>query len=121
MRPGRDKSRPMKAVTSYRTPKSLYFHFRHNRHPGRQHMLWIDLIWLKDDLDRDPLDDFHVTAGRVLRRNQTESRASPGLNTVHMSLENPVGIRIDIDLNWLAGSNISNLTLFEVRGHPNIA
>src|SRR5260370_11318627 len=102
-------------------PNSLHFNVRHDRHARRHQMLWIDLVWLKDDLDGDPLDDFHVTTGRVLRRNQTEPRARAGLNTVHMCLESPVGVSIDANLHRLARSNLSNLTLLEVRGYPDIA
>jgi len=43
------------------------------------------------------------------------------LNTVDVSLENFVRISIDGNVNRFSRANISDLALFEVRGHPNFA
>src|SRR5258706_4905654 len=84
-------------------------------------MLGIDLVWFKNDLDWYALYNFHVTASRIFRRNQTEARARPRLNAIDMSFEYLIRIGIDVDVYRLAWSNTGQLALFEVRGHPNLA
>src|ERR1051326_7592793 len=92
---------------------------RHNRHARRQHVGWIRRL-VENYLHGHTLHDLYVVAGRVLRRQQTEARAGSGLNAVDMSFENFIRIRIDGDLGGLTWPHVSDLVLFEIRGHPHV-
>src|ERR1043166_6274978 len=115
------KRRPGKSGVKPPHSKSLDLHLWHRRHARRQQMLRIDLTGLKDNLHRHPLHDFHVTSRSVLRWNQTETRAGAGLDTIDVRFKNFVRVSIDRDLDRFAGTDTSNLALFEIRGDPNVA
>src|ERR1051326_7433682 len=92
---------------------------RHKRHTRRQHVRWIRRL-VENDLHGHTLHDLHVVASRVLRWQQTETRAGSRLNTIDVSFENFIGIRIDGELGGLARLHVSDVVLFEMRGHPHV-
>src|SRR6266699_5923912 len=99
---------------------SFHLDLRHNGHAGRQHVLWIDLIGFKNNLHRDALDNLDIVAGRILRREQAESRAGAGLNAVHVPVKSFVRISVHGDLSRLAWTHFSYLALFKICGDPNL-
>src|SRR5207253_3286917 len=61
-----------------RTDFAAYVNGWNHRHARTQHTLQVLLI-IEHDLDRHALDYFHIIAGRVFRRQQSESRATASL------------------------------------------
>ena len=57
---------------------------------------------VEDDFDRDALDDFHVVAGGVFGRQQTEAGAAAELKAIDMRLEIVAREGIDADADGLA-------------------
>src|SRR6516162_2635628 len=60
-------------------------HRRHHRHSRTQKMLRV-LPFFKSDLHRNPLHDFHIIAGRVLRRQQAGPAGSGCAEAVNGAL-----------------------------------
>ena len=78
------------------------------------------LTLVEDKLYRDPLNDFHVIAGGILRRQQTELRAGSRSDAVDMRIENPASESIDGDCCALSRTHFGKLCLFEIRSNPDI-
>src|SRR5215510_4105060 len=99
---------------------SPHSHLRYDRHTGRQQVFYIRGL-NKDDLYRHTLYYLYVVASGVLRRQQTELRSSPRLNTIDTSLKDYAVKGINVDVHRLSRLYSSYLILFKVRGHPDLA
>ena len=73
---------------------------------------------IENNFYRDPLYDFHIVAGSILRRKQTEERAGCARNAVYMTLQGFAG-RINMDFRPLSNSHAPQLGLFEIGGDPH--
>ena len=67
-----------------------------HRHARAEHITVVGRV-VEDDLHRDALDDLHVIAGGVLRREQAERGAGAGLEAVDVPFEILVGVGVDLD------------------------
>jgi hypothetical protein len=63
----------------------LKVYVRHDVHAGPKLTIAI-LAGLKNYLYRNPLNNFHVVAGGILRREQTEERAGRPRDAVYLAL-----------------------------------
>src|SRR5262244_4611210 len=99
--------------------RSSHFDLRLYRHAGCNQMLGIWLL-VEYDLDGQALNDLHVIAGRVLRRQQREARAGARLEAVNMPPEDFVRISVQPDLDWLSGAHAVELCLLEVCQYPHL-
>jgi len=87
--------------------------FRHNGHPGAEHVSGIGGI-IERDFDRHPLDDFDVVARSVFRRQQAEARARAGLDIAQQEENVALGdlnalLDEPADTDWDLGSAFETL------------
>ena len=86
--------------------------------PGTEHLLDVRLL-IERDLDRHALHDFDEVAGRVFRRQQTETRAAPGLDAIDVAAQRARRIGVDFHFRRLPRPHVSELRFLEIRGHPD--
>src|SRR5438128_4182649 len=72
------------------------------------------------DPDGHPLHDLREIPRRVVRRQQRELRTSSGGQALHPPVEQAPGIRVDGELDRLAGLHVRGLCLLQVRHHPDV-
>ena len=75
---------------------------------------------INDDLHRDTLYHFDKITRRILRGQQAEDRAGPGLHTIDMALKGHTRIGINPDLNALTHGHFLDLRLLEIGYYPCI-
>src|SRR4051812_37515132 len=81
-------------------------------------MLWI-LVLFENYFHRDTLHYLHVIPCRILRRQQTETRAGRAAEAVDVSVE--IVIKgVDMDLYGLSDAHLFKLGLLEVGGYVNV-
>ena len=78
-----------------------YGHTRNDGHARAKHALHLLLV-IKHDLDRHPLHHFHIVAGGIFRRQQTERRSAAGLNAVNASLLFEARVSVYGISHWLS-------------------
>ena len=81
---------------------------------------WAVGIAVEHDLDRHPLHDLDVVAGRVLRRQQREGGAAAGLEALHLAAEDMAGICVDIDVDRIADPHLADLGFLVIGGDPDL-
>src|ERR1700722_7879674 len=97
------------------------FHDRNDRFTRSKWQPIPGIQWLiKDDLYRNTLDDLHVIACCIFGRKQTESSSTAGLNAIDAPAEFLTPQRVHFDLDWLAGSHLSDLIFLEVGADPDL-
>src|SRR6202030_4842059 len=79
----------------------------HDVHAGPKLTIPV-LARLENDFYRNPLHNFHVVAGGVLRREQTEERACRARNAVHVALHS-FAVRIHLDSRSLSNAHFPEL------------
>ena len=84
--------------------RSSQVNFRFDIHT-RPKLVVLIFARLDNNLYRDPLDDFHVVAGCVLRRQQAEDGPGCSGNAIHMSLVR-AAVRVELDLCLLADAHV---------------
>src|SRR5260370_28560282 len=83
-----------------------------------QQMLGI-LAWFKPDSHWQTLNDFHIVAGRIFRRQQAEPIAAGPRHVLHVTaIGSPK--RIDVNGHALTAMHAGELRLLEVRDHPDV-
>src|SRR5579875_2690549 len=89
------------------------------RHAGRKQVFVpLRALWIKHDLDRNPLHDLREIAGRIVRRQESEFIPRAGSETVHMSIKRVLWKRIDLHFNPLTRAHIMKLGFLEVSDNP---
>jgi hypothetical protein len=87
-------------------------------HAGAQ-LIQIPLIRVEAYAHRQPLYDLDIVSSRILGREQAGSISSRGWHILDLAIKRLVeGIHLDGDV--LANVHLSELSLLEVRGRPNI-
>src|SRR5258707_1435052 len=74
-----------------------YSHTRNHGHARAKHALHLILL-IEHDLHGHALDDFHVIASGVFRRQHAEGRSAAGLNAVHTSAQFETRVRVHGDV-----------------------
>ena len=87
--------------------------------PGAMSRL-VGNIFVKNNFHRHALDHFDVIAHRIFRRQQTEPRAGPGLQAVHLAFELLVWISVHAQFNRLSRLHVGQLRFLEIGRHPNV-
>src|SRR5579875_3575991 len=93
-------------------------HARHGGHARPQPVIRV-LARIDIDAHGNPLHDFHVIAGGVLRRQQTKpgpGRAPHGFEFSGVC----AAVSIDGELYLVAGLHAAKLRLFEIGRYPNV-
>ena len=72
---------------------------------------------VEDDLHWNALNHFDIIAGRVLRRQETESVAAARLDAVDAPWE-IAAISVDLDGDGLSGAHVGKLRLLIIGCHP---
>ena len=75
--------------------------------------------FVENDFHRHALDDFHVIAGRVFRRQQAEPRAAAGLNAVHVCAQR-FAKRVNLNEHRLVGLHVFQLRFLEIGHDPDV-
>src|SRR6202522_928719 len=75
----------------------------------------------KHNLDRHSLNDLGEIASSIVRRQQGELRTAGRGDLLDLAVKHSIWKRIDPDIRRVAGSHIGELSLFEVRLHPDFA
>ncbi len=93
---------------------------RLDREPGKQRE-FVRIVVGELDPYRQPLDDFHKIAGRILRRQQGERLPRPHRETSDPALEFVLAaVHIDFAHGPLPNPQIGQLRLFEISVDPNL-
>ena len=71
--------------------------------------------FIEHDFYRNTLDDLHIVACCILRRQETESSSAAGLDTINMPTKFLAMQRVHFDFDRLPGSHAAYLIFFEVR------
>ena len=87
--------------------------------PGASRLSFSRLL-VEDDLHRHTLDDLYVIAGRVLGRQNAESRTCAGLKAFDLAVKSLVRIRVDLDIDRLADLHVLELRFLEIRDDPDL-
>ena len=74
---------------------------------------------VEQDSNRQPLDDFHVVAGCVLRRQQAEAIAARAGHMLDVATIIPAE-RIDVNRHRLAAVHAGELRLLEIGRYPDV-
>src|SRR6267143_2466950 len=96
---------------------SSEIHFGHHVDTGPKLQIGV-LSRLDDDLHGNSLDYLHVIASGILRWKQAEKRACRSSDAVHMAFVHPP-VGIDVKVHGQSRTYVTQLRLFEVRGHPD--
>src|SRR5271166_22584 len=75
---------------------------------------------IEHDLYRNTLDDLHIVACCILRRQETESSSAAGLDAINMPTKFLAMQRIHFDFDRLPGSHAAYLIFFEVRSDKDL-
>src|ERR1700730_11909760 len=76
--------------------------------------------WLRHrDAHRNTLYDLGKVSGCVVRRQKRELCPGRAAHTRHFSLADAIVVSVDLKLDRLAGTNLGELGLLEVRGDPD--
>ena len=89
-----------------------------DRHAGTQAVIVV-LAGLEIDADWNALHHLHVVSGRILRRQQAESRTAGAADRLH-SAAVFAAVRVHAELDPLARFHALKLRLLEVGGHPDV-
>src|SRR6185503_21306718 len=77
------------------------------------------LTGIETDANRNALHDLDVVAGRIVGRQQAESRAGRRGQTLNLSIERLATVRVSTNRDALAGTDVFDLRLLEVRRDPD--
>src|SRR5579864_2287135 len=87
--------------------------------PLAQQMLGIG-AWINRDAHGNALHDLREVAARVIGRDQGEGGAGRRRKACDPTFKYTMRKRIDLDVYWLANTDVRNLRLFEVRVNPQM-